>query len=98
MEGEPMQFRITDLRYKEIINISDGARFGYVGDAEVDLVNGRVISLIVPGPARFFGLFGRGEDYCFPWDSVKRFGEDIILVECDQRQPVRTPREKRRWF
>jgi hypothetical protein len=28
--GEPMQCRITDLRYKEIINISDGARFGYV--------------------------------------------------------------------
>jgi hypothetical protein len=67
------------------------------GDAEVDLVNAGHLPDRA-GPARFFGLFGRGEDYTFPWDSVKRFGEDIILVECDQRQPVRTPREKRRWF
>jgi YlmC/YmxH family sporulation protein len=92
-----MQCRITDLRYKEIINISDGARFGYVGDAEVDLVSGRVLSLIVPGPARFFGLFGRGEDYVFPSDSVKRFGEDSFWWNASSGSSPYT-REKRRWF
>ena len=30
---------------------------------------------------RFFGLFGRGEDYYIPWDCVQRFGEDIILID-----------------
>lgn len=53
-----MESRIAELRDKEIINISDGCRFGYVGDVEVDLETGRVKALIVPGRLRFFGLSG----------------------------------------
>ncbi len=93
-----MRCRMTDLRYKEVINIIDGSRYGYVGDAEIDLVSGRVCSLIVPGPARLFGLLGRGEEYVFPWDSIKRIGEDTVLVECVDHHSSRIPREKRRWF
>ena len=76
-----MANRITDLRDKEIIDVEDGSRFGYVGDVEVDLESGKVCALVVPGRLRFFGLLGREEDIIFPWESVKRFGEDIILVE-----------------
>lgn len=76
-----MESRVTELRDKEIINISDGCRFGYVGDVEVDLETGQVKALVVPGRLRFFGLLGREEDKVFPWESVRRFGEDIILVE-----------------
>lgn len=79
-----MQSRIGELRDKEVINISDGCRFGYVGDVEVDLETGKVKSLIVPGRLRFFGLFGREEDQIFPWETVRRFGEDIILVEAEE--------------
>ena len=95
-----MRCRMSDLRCKEIINITTGARFGYVGDVELDLTEGRTLALIVPGPARFFGLFGRGEDQIFSWECVKRFGEDIILVEQDAPppRPPRPPRERRRWF
>ena len=39
-------------------------------------------ALVVPGRRRFFGLLGREEDKVIPWGAVKRFGEDIILVEC----------------
>ena len=86
-----METRIAELRCKEIINVHDGARFGYVGDVEVDLETGRVRSLIVPGRLRFFGLLGREPDRTFPWESVQRFGEDIILVE-DEGQPGRKNR------
>lgn len=79
-----MESRITELRNKEIISISDGCRFGYVGDVEVDLETGKVKALIVPGRLRFFGLFGREEDQVFPWEAVRRFGEDIILVEAKE--------------
>ncbi|MPM46267.1 hypothetical protein SDC9_92965 [bioreactor metagenome] len=79
----PLESRITDLRDKEIISVSDGCRFGYVGDVEIDLESGRIVALIVPGRLRLFGLLGREEDWVFPWDSVRRFGEDIILVEAD---------------
>ena len=37
--------------------------------------------MVVPGRRRLFGLLGREEDRYIPWSSVRRFGEDIILVE-----------------
>lgn len=76
-----MDTRIAELRYKEVISVEDGARYGYVGDMEVDLDSGQVRALVIPGRRRFFGLFGREEDKVIPWSAVKRFGEDIILVE-----------------
>ncbi|HJG86442.1 YlmC/YmxH family sporulation protein [Pseudoflavonifractor capillosus] len=88
-----MKSRIADLRCKEIINVTDGSRFGYVGDVEVDLDTGQICALVVPGRLRLFGLLGREEDRIFPWESVRRFGEDIILVESGA---LRAGREERR--
>jgi len=77
-----MEFcRIADLKYKEVINLSDGARLGYANDIEFDTETGKVSALVVPGPARFFGLFGRKDDVIVKWDSITRIGEDIILIE-----------------
>ena len=76
-----MECRVSELRYKEIINVSDGSRYGWVGDVEVDLDSGQVRALVVPGRLRLFGLRGREEDRVFPWEAVRRFGADTILVE-----------------
>ena len=85
-----METRIADLRYKEVISVADGSRFGYVGDMEIDLDSGQVRALVVPGRRRLFGLLGREEDRYIPWGAVRRFGEDIILV--DGASPRRIPR------
>lgn len=61
--------------------MSDGSRYGWVGDVEVDLESGQVRALVVPGRLRLFGLLGREEDRVFPWEAVRRFGADTILVE-----------------
>lgn len=87
-----MDCRVTDLRYKELIDIRDGARYGCVGDVELDTATGQISALVVYGRLRLFGLLGREEDVVFPWSSVKRFGEDIILVETD---PLSVPRPLR---
>lgn len=73
--------RIAELRYKEIINVCSGHRLGFVCDVEIDMCTGKLLSLIVPGRCRFFGLFGREEDYVIPFECVTRLGNDIILVE-----------------
>ena len=73
-----MECRVSELRYKEIINVSDGSRYGWVGDVEVDLDSGQVRALVVPGRLRLFGLLGREEDRVFPWEAVRRFGADTI--------------------
>ena len=73
-----MQCRIRDLRCKEVINICDGCRLGYVADVDVRVPEGQVVAIVVYGPCRFFGLFGRGEEYYIPWECIQRVGDDII--------------------
>ena len=73
--------RFSELKTKEIINICDGRRLGYVCDTELVLPAGEIRALIVPGPAKFFGLFGREPDYLIPVGCITRFGQDVILVE-----------------
>lgn len=88
--------RISDLRCKEIINVADGSRYGYLGDAEIDLENGQVKALVALGRLRLFGLLGREEDKVFSWDTVRRIGEDIILVEADDAKERREAWRKER--
>ena len=92
-----MNCRFTDLRCKEVINICDGCRLGYVGDVECQLPEGKMTALIVPGPCRFLGLFGREDDYVIPWLCIKRIGDDLILVDGPLSE-WRTPRKKRSLF
>ena len=72
--------RIADLQYKEVIDIADGTRYGFVGDVELDPERGVIQSIVVRGQPRLLGL-GREADAVFPWSAVKRFGTDIILVD-----------------
>ncbi|MBR2717047.1 MAG: YlmC/YmxH family sporulation protein [Oscillospiraceae bacterium] len=92
-----MLCRFSDFRYKEVINIRTGVRMGYVCDAEFQYPDGRITALIVPGRARYFGVFGREDDYILPWECISRIGEDIILIEGD-RGIRRGKRPKKPWF
>ncbi|HAA24576.1 MAG TPA: YlmC/YmxH family sporulation protein [Ruminiclostridium sp.] len=73
--------RIAELRQKEVINISDGRRLGFVKDAEFSLETGRILSIVLPGPYSFFRLFGKETELVIPWKDVRKIGEDIILVD-----------------
>lgn len=92
-----MECRIADMRCKEVINIRDGYRLGYVGDVEVDTVTGRLVAIVVPGPCRFW-IFGREEDYVIPWPSIKKIGEDIILVDHELKIIAPKKREHRNFW
>ncbi|MCH5187085.1 MAG: YlmC/YmxH family sporulation protein [Oscillospiraceae bacterium] len=76
-----MANRSTDFRQKEVISISEGKRLGYISDVEIDFENGKIDSVIIPGPSRFFGLFGSAEDTHIPWSSIYKIGDDLILVK-----------------
>ena len=73
----------SDLRYKEVIDIHTGLRLGYVCDLEFDDSEGRLVSLVTPGRSKFFGLLGREDDYIIPWESIRKMGDDIILVDAE---------------
>jgi len=88
-----MLVRFSALRCKEVINLSDGVRLGYVSDLELEAESGRIFSLVVPCPGKFFGLFGSNADYVIPWPCIRRIGDDLILVEAVLNE-CRRSREK----
>ena len=54
------RIRMTQLHCKEVICIADGRRLGFITDVEVEIPEGRVTAIIVPGPCRVLGsLAGR---------------------------------------
>ena len=46
-----------DFKHKEVININDGKRLGYVQDVTADLQTGIITSIIVPGNNKMFNIF-----------------------------------------
>lgn len=75
--------RFEDLKCKEIINIKSGRRMGYADDIEFDSCTAKICKLVIYGRSRFFGLFGREDDYVICWSDIEIIGEDTILVSCD---------------
>ncbi len=88
--------KISELKCKEVICVCDGQRLGFVTDAEVELPEGMIRSITVPGPCRFLGLWGRKDDYVIPWCCIKRIGPDIILVDV-RPEDCCVPRNKVLW-
>lgn len=71
-----------DFKHKEVINISDGKRLGFVQDVTADLKTGTITSIIVPGSSnKIFGLFSSSNDITIPWEKITCIGDDVILVK-----------------
>ena len=71
-----------DFKHKEVINICNGKRLGYVQDVCADLETGKITSIIVPGETnRIMSLFSNSNDIIIQWEKIKCIGDDLILVE-----------------
>lgn len=68
------------MKNKEVINICDGRRLGFVVDGQIDVIQGKLLSIIVPGECNFLGI-SKGDDILIPWECIERIGDDIILVK-----------------
>lgn len=75
--------RIEELNRKEVINIRDGVRLGFVSDVEVDIKTGHVVAVIVQGGCKILCVFGKDVEYIIPWCKIETIGEDIIIVNID---------------
>ena len=76
-----MTIKFTDLQCKEVICISDGRRLGFITDVQIEVPEGNICAIVVPGPCRFLGVAGRQDDFIIPWNCIKRIGPDIVLVD-----------------
>ena len=77
--------RLCELQQKEVINISDCKCLGCVSDLEFDEKDGRILAIIVPGPGKWLGCFGREFELCIAWCDIVKIGPDIILCKIDEK-------------
>ena len=72
--------RFQELKNKEVINVKDGKRLGFVCDIEISSQDGKILSLILP-PQKSRLFFAGDDDITVEWDKIKKIGDDIILVD-----------------
>ena len=72
---------LSELRTKEVIDVQDGKRLGRVMDLEFCSADSRITALVVPSETSFLQTL-RGEKcgLVIPWASIRRIGDDVILV------------------
>ncbi|MEW6661185.1 MAG: YlmC/YmxH family sporulation protein [Bacillota bacterium] len=78
--------KLSELIGKEIVNIYDGARLGTIGDSDliIDSASGIVDAIIIPGKNGLSRLFANRGQMIIPWESVKKIGDEVIIVEMDR--------------
>ena len=77
-----MQDKGLDFKRKEVINITDVKRLGFVQDVCADLESGCITAIIVPGGTnKLVNFFSSNNDIVIPWEKIRCIGEDLILVE-----------------
>lgn len=77
-------FNASDFRSKEVINLSDGERLGFVCDMEIDKQTGHILTLIVPCKEK--KIFSKQNGIKIPWENVSKIGDDIIFVNNVQKE------------
>ncbi|SHH12180.1 YlmC/YmxH family sporulation protein [Tepidibacter thalassicus] len=78
-------FKISDIMEKEVVNINNGKKLGFINDIELDMNEGKIRSLIIFNENSKMYLLGRGECYSILWNEIVKIGCDTILVNIDQR-------------
>lgn len=77
--------KFAELGGKEIVNLSDGCRLGMIAESDllIDEKTGKIKALLVPDMKSHFSLFSEKDFLEIPWDSVKKIGSDMIIIELD---------------
>lgn len=80
---------LSQLARKEIVNLYDGSRLGYVGESDliVDDKSGKILAMIIY-PKGLSARARNARELVIPWQAVKKIGEEIMVVEI---APERSP-------
>lgn len=86
---------LNELKCKEVINIENGERIGYIDDIEFESENGTIIAFIIYGRTRFWGIFGKDDDIILTCNDIKLVGKDAILVKLTSGCYVKSVKRKK---
>lgn len=90
-----MAAKISDLQERQIINIADGKCLGNIKDIELDLTNGCIKALVLPGLSGFWNMLQNHGELVIPWEKVVRIGVDVVLIDAEELLEEKQWRGKR---
>lgn len=76
---KPLKESFTNLREKDVINASDGAKLGRISDLEIEFPQGHVRALLLPDRTELFN-FGKKRELRIPLEFIESIGEDVIIL------------------
>ena len=74
----------SDLRRKEVINVTDGRRLGCICDIIVNVNCSKLEAIIVPGCFTLSNIFQKPKNIVIPWNKICKWGDDVILVDAGE--------------
>ncbi len=77
--------RFCEFQEREVINICDCKKLGFVADLVIDECNGCIEAIVVPKAGKLCSLFSDGSEYVIPFKCIRKIGPDIILVEMHEK-------------
>ena len=72
---------LSDLQSKNIVNINDGKNIGNIIDIIIDSENGAISSLVLESKSNMLSFLNKENFIEVKWKSIKKIGEDVILVD-----------------
>lgn len=74
---------LSDLQNKDIVNIIDGKKIGNIIDARFNISTGIIEKLIIEPTKSLFSL--KNSELEIKFSEIKKIGEDVILIEINNR-------------
>lgn len=83
-----MRERLTHLREKEVVNLRDGTKVGFVTNMELGLdgKTGRVVCLVIPRRRSWPVLLKGRKEVQIPWHKVRRVSGELIIVDFELKE------------
>lgn len=80
LEGIAM-IRTCDLRQKEVINIRNAEKLGYIRDVEINFADGKIDAVIIPKRGGILNFFSTEKEYEILWGDIVKIGKEVVLVD-----------------
>lgn len=77
---------LSEIEEKDVINMVTGERIGYVSSLQIDVNSGQIRAVTVQPTTKVLNFFGKEDDSVYvPWDKIVKIGEDVIIVNVQER-------------
>ena len=75
-----MELTYSELKQREVVNITDGKSYGKVCDLVFNYPEGNIFGIVAPGK-RGCNLFKYRNEIFIEFRKIKKIGRDVILVD-----------------